>query len=396
MCHAVLRLAILSEFATTELQGETLVLRIARLVPDGVVTRAFARYLARLLTEPVWSDSFSSVFHHRIAFAKATGADVRSRIALQCLPPQLPAMRWTVRGESLSTGAYFVWDLVRSTSGFRPPYRYLRVVHTRRKSATPRVRREASVHAEGTDGSSNTGTRQYDPRQLSRPLLIRQRAIEHEDVFAPKFSDAYPEPESTPQSKSGGGGAGAGGARNTAPASLDEERKHGSLRSGEFHGIPGRDDPPLHFLVVAKALTEAVADRPDWQIRFVVEELVSHIPACRPADRLVLFSRIETPVTVAHIVELEPLEAQVPYTLTIVRRKDPGTVSVAEVGGRLNRWLTGHGRSHIAELQKEDAEYDVLLSTHRDLGTRSWADRILRKVSPPDRRPTWTRGIAAL
>lgn len=395
MCHALLRLPVLGEFATADMDGDTLVLRITRLVPQGAVTHAFACYLARLLTDPAWTDSFSSVFHRRISASKATNVDLRSRVPLECSPPDLPNMQWTARVHTLSSGSSFVVDLIRTSSSTRPPYSHVRVVHARQKAATPRDRRDTAVDVDDSNAGKQSGShRTRDPKDLTRPLLIRQSAIAHEDLSPPNVTDVFPSPSPPNVGTTIGGRGGGSGSPAIWQTSLDEERKSGSTKGAEFHPTPGRDSLPLQFDQFMKAISEAVVDLSGWKVRFTVEELVGFVPSCRPPDRLVLFARVETPTSLAHLVELEPLEGQAAYTLSVVRRRDTLDASIRDVGQQLDRWLTNQGRSHVPTLLKEDLDYDVLLSTHRDSGTRSWAERILRKISQRQRRPNWTRGVA--
>lgn len=52
------------------------------------------------------------------------------------------------------------------------------------------------------------------------------------------------------------------------------------------------------------------------------------------------------------------------------------------------------GRFSGAAAAVADEHYEISLSTHRDLGGSVWTSRILEKISPRDRRPAWTRGVA--
>lgn len=178
------------------------------------------------------------------------------------------------------------------------------------------------------------------------------------------------------------------------PGTFDDQRRPGSVPSVEFHGVPGRDTQPLQFDILIKVFHEVIEYRKGWKVRFFTELLSAYISDCQPADRMVLFARIETPLTLGHVIEFEPLRGQSPYTLAVLRRKEPAEATVKEVGGLVRRWLTDHGRSHIQALLEEDEQYQVMLSTHRDWGTHDWAARILDKIKPPDERPSWTRGVA--
>lgn len=107
-----------------------------------------------------------------------------------------------------------------------------------------------------------------------------------------------------------------------------------------------------------------------------------------------MFGRLKTPETLGHLIELEPLEGQTSYTLAVVRHPAPEAASITEIGKRLSDWISNTGRLRVRELLKDDPNYQVTLSTHRDVGEPQWADRILDKIEPSDRRPAWMRGVA--
>lgn len=397
MAHALLRPAIIGELATGKLHGDEALLKIQRLVPQGIVTRSFARYLARLLFEPAWHTSFSDVFHTRFATAGRAAMDLHERIALVCFPPSCGRSRWRIACEPLSRGRFLVNDFLSTRSDAQPPYRTLVVLHNRKGPSERPLKTGAlrtDPHAgEGGKPSSRDGE---DPKNLARPTLVRLRAIEHDDAGREQVRDVYPNrrPADSPRFERGAGGQG-GTAPLPQPESFDEERRQGGRTSAEFRSVPGRDTTPLHFELFIKTFAEAMRSRDGWTLAFDIEALSRYLPECQPRDRLVLFGRLTTPRTTGYVLELEPLQGQASYTLAITRRTTPETVTTAEIGARLAAWLTTSGRSRVPELLKDDPDYKVSLSTHRDVGTTAWANRILDKLDPPQRRPTWTRGMAS-
>lgn len=395
IAHALLRPAIIGELATGKLNGDEAQLQIQRLVPQGIVTRSFARYLARLLFEPAWLTSFSDVFHTRFAAAHRSGVDLHDRIALTCVPPACARSHWRVACEPLSRGRFLVNDFLSTRSDTQPPYRTLVVLHNRRgPSERPRKTGTLRTDAGAEKRSNPSGGGNEDPKALTRPALVRLRTIEHGDAGGEQVHDVYPElrPAGSPRFVRGGGDAGP--APMPKPESFDEERRQGGRTSAEFRSVPGRDTLPLHFERFIKTFADAMQSREGWTLAFDIDALSRHLPNCEPADRLVLLGRVTTPNTTGYVLELEPLQGQASYTLAIIRRNQPEIATVREIGARLATWLTASGRSHVPELLKEDADYQVALSTHRDVGTTAWANRILDKLDPPVRRPGWTRGQA--
>lgn len=395
--HAILRPLILSELATGELRGDEARLHIAPLIPQGTVTKAFGRYLAKLLFERPWLDSFSDVFHRRFAEAERSLTDKHDRIPLQCFPPQAPWWRWSTVGHYLASGDFFISDLVSTLSGSKPPYRTLTIFHN--KKGPPPKNPDTALTVDNDEGDgrekpSRSGGNE-DPKGVGRPSLVRQRVIEHGDSDPARVFDVYPGRKPGGAQKGGGGEKGEGKSQGSqAPLSLDDERRPGGRTSAEFLGIPGRDTTPLHFEIFIKAFRDAIESRRGWELHFSIEALSAYVPDCQPHDRLVMFGRLKTPNALGYLIELEPLEGQASYTLAVVRRNEPEAATVKEIGARLSRWLTGFGRSHVSELLKHDPDYRVMLSTHRDLGGHKWVRRILEKIDPPEKRPAWTRGIA--
>lgn len=393
--HAVMRPGTMSEIATGDLRDHDAHLHIGSLVPSGVVTKAFARYLARLVFEPEWLDSFSDVFHRRFAWGEQSAVDKRARIPLQCIPPKASYMRWTARGQRLSNGTFFVADILSTFSSAEVPYRTLTIFHNK-KGPPPKF----SGSALGVDtadkerGGKEKRAKKEDPRDMSRPLLVRQRAIDHGVSHPARMFDVYPT-HRPGGSKEGGRGK---GGRTPLPsertANVDDERKSGGQPSAEFQTVPGRDTLPLHFFIFTTAFRKVIERRSGWDARFSVEALSDYVPDSQPSDRLVLFVRIKTPQTLGYLIELEPLEGRTSYTLTVLRRSAPLKATIGEIGARLPKWLTNGGRSHVAALLKADEDYSVQLSTHRNLGESSWVERILEKIDPPSGRPSWTRGVA--
>lgn len=395
--HAILRPVILSELATGELRGDEARLHVAPLVPQGAVTKAFGRYLAKLLFEQPWFESFSDVFHRRFAEAERTLTDKHGRIPLQCFPPQAAWSRWGVVGHYLASGDFFISDLVSTLSGSKSPYRTLTIFHN--KKGPPPKNPETSLAVDTDEGAgrekpSRAGSNE-DPKGIGRPTLVRQRVIEHGDSDPARVFDVYPGKKPGGGQTSGGGKGGEGKLPpSKVPLSFDDERRQGGQTSAEFLGVPGRDTTPLHFELFIKAFRDAIEPRKGWALNFRIEALSAHVPNCQPPDRLIMFGRLKTPNTLGHLIELEPLEGQTSYTLAVVRRVEPESATIKEIGTRLSRWLTGFGRSHVPELLKDDPDFRVMLSTHRDLGGHKWVRRILEKLDPPEKRPAWTRGVA--
>ena len=395
--HALLRPLILSELASGELRGDEARLHIAALVPQGTVTKAFGRYLAKLLFEPAWAESFSDVFHHRFAEAQRKCIDKHDRVPLQCLPPQASSSRWKVVGHYLGSGDFFISDVLGTLSRSKPPYRTLLVFHNKKGPPPKNPGMSLAVETDkgaGKEKPSRAGNNQ-DPKGVGQPTLVRQRVIEHDDSDPARVFDIYSSRKQGGAQNSGGGeGSEARLPPPEAPLSFDDERRPGGRTSAEFLGIPGRDATPLHFEIFIQAFQNAIESRAGWTLQFSIQALSDHVPACQPPDRLVMFGRLKTPNVLGYLIEVEPLEGQTSYTLAVVRRNDSESATIKEIGAKLPRWLTGLGRSHVSELLKDDPDYRVMLSTHRDLGRQKWALRILEKIDPPEKRPAWTRGVA--
>lgn len=395
--HALLRPLILSELASGELRGDEAMLHIAPLVPQGTVTKAFGRYLAKLLFEPAWAESFSDVFHRRFAEAQRKCIDKHDRVPLQCLPPQSSWSRWKVVGHHLGSGDFFISDILGTLSRSKPPYRTLLVFHNKR---APPLKNPAMSFGVDTDeapkrGEPSRASSNQDPKGFGKPTLVRQRVIEHDDSDPAQVFDIYSGRKQGGAQKGGGGEHGEGRLPPPeTPLSFDDERRPGGRTSAELLGIPGRDDTPLHFEIFIQAFQNAMESRPGWTLDFSIEALSTYVPNCQPPDRLVLFGRLKTLNALGYLIELEPLKGQTSYTLSVVRRNETESTTITEVGAKLPRWLTGLGRSHVSELLKDDPDYRVMLSTHRDLGKQKWAQRILEKIETPGKRPAWTRGVA--
>jgi len=394
--HAILRPTVLRELATGELIGDEAKLHIARFVPRGVMTKVFARYLAKLVFEQEWLESFSGVFNRRLAEAERA-SDKHARVPLICIPPRSPLARWNVAGHRLASGDFFVSDVVGTQSSSQPPYRTLTIIHNKRTPAPKRPKDSLSVDADAEGNSSKPGrrSRNDDPKKVGRPLLVRLRAIQHDDSGSARIFDLYPGKKPATEQPDGGTRRKSGDAHSIDdPVSLDEERGTGSRVSAEFVGGPGRDTTPPHFDVFVNAFRQVVEARHGWTIHFRIESLSDYIANCQPPDRLVMFGRLKTPNAFGFLVELEPLQDQTSYTLAVLRRSDPESATIKDIGSRLSSWLSVSGRSRLQELLKVDADYRVLLSTHRRAGTNGWVERILDKFDAPARRPAWTRGVA--
>jgi len=395
--HAILRPAVLGELATGEIFGDEARLRIAPLVPRGSVTKAFARYLAKLVFEPPWFESFSDVFHRRFAYAEDGSVGKHDRVPLQCFPPRCARSTWRVVGRHLASGDFFVSDVLSTRSSNKPPYNKLTILHA--SSVLPPKSPWASftVQSEGSDGRgrpSRAGSNQ-GPRGIRRPLLVRQRAIEHKDEAAARIVDVYPSHKIRGETDSEKGGkADVKAPPLPRPVNLDDQRREAGETSAEFVSTQGRDVMPLHFDIFIRVFREAIERRPGWKLHFKTEALSIYVANCQPQDRLVMFGRLRTPNTLCHLIELEPLEGQTSYTLAVTRHLDPEAATTGEIGRRLSRWITSSGRSHVRELLKADPDYQVTLSTHRDVGEPRWAERILEKIDPSDTKPAWMRGLA--
>jgi len=270
------------------------------------------------------------------------------------------------------------------------------------RSATTSAYKTSNVEvaSDPNEGGKKGGRRstQEGPGGLSNPTLVRQRAIEHDDAGGARIEELFgtrkPGSGTTPTGQGGRGGGTGTRTGPLQPLSFDEERRGGGKTSAEFHAVPGRDAVPMHFELFMQWFREKIEHKIDWKLHFTVESLGNHIPECQPADRLILFARVKTPNTVGYLVELEPLQGQLSYTLVVIRRINPESTTVKEVGARLKKWLKESGRSHVTEILKDDLHFQVMLATHRDLGSDNWVTRILEKIEPPDRRPSWTRGVA--
>lgn len=395
--HAVLRPAVLGELASGEILGDEAQLRIAPLVPRGSVTKTFARYLAKLVFEPPWFESFSDVFHRRFACAERGLMGKHDRIPLQCFPPRSARSKWCAVGRHLASGDFFISDVLGTLSNSRPPYKKLTIFHANSVLPPKSPAKSFTVRAEGSDGRgrSSRANSSRGPRSIRRPFLVRQRAIEHGDEGAARILDVYPG-QKVRDSNSGenGGKPDVKPPSSPGPVSLDDERREAGDTSAEFASTQGRDTMPLHFDIFIKAFREVIERRPGWSLHFKIEALSIYVPNCQPQDRLVMFGRLKTPNTLAHLIELEPLEGQTSYTLAVTRHPDPQIATIREIGRRLSGWITHSGRSHVRELLKDDPNYQVTLSTHRDVGEPKWAARILEKMDPFDKRPAWTRGVA--
>ncbi len=398
IAHAILRPVVLGELATGELHDHEARITIQRLVPDGVVTRSFARYLARLLFEPAWLTSFSDVFHTRFADSQRLGVELQDRIPLVCIPPAAGRSHWHLAGQWIAGNRVFLTDLISTRSNVQPPFRTLVVVHNKKGPKEKTTTSGGFATAKGEDRGADSDERgNDDPKNLTRPSLIRLRAVEHGDAGTERILDIYPGRRQSGQGRTDSGGS----SENTPPTALpgpesfDDERRRGGRTSAEFSMVPGRDSMPSHFEVFIQAFADAVQSRDGWVLEFRVQALADFLPRCQPTDRLLLIGRLTTPSTVGHILELEPLSGQASYTWAVTRRDSPETADMREIGSRLSTWLTALGRSDVPELIKDDPVYRVSLSTHRDLGRATWANRILDKLDPPQRRPGWMRGQAS-
>lgn len=396
MSHALLRPTVLSELATAELTNEVAILRMAPMVPSGVATKSFAKHLARLFFDPAWTASFQDVFHRRFADAQAAQRDPLDAIPLCCLPPLGVEMKWHVSGLALG-GTFLVLDVLQTLSRVKPPYKEVRVIHAQRPRKPKRTARENDESSSPAAAGDPRPPKSESPTQMSRPVFVRQRPIDHDDHGGTRVFDEYPGKISGGPSAGGSGGPPPhpGGASDPPrpPPSFDEERKGRPRASAEFHAPPGTNLPG-HFTFFMKEFGDAAAGR-GWTVSFEAILLGRYVPDCQPADRLVLFARVLTTEATVYLVELEPLRGESAYTLSVRPHTSEFVLTTDYVGNRLKTWLNAAGRSQVIELLKSDEHCAIRLTTHRDFGSSNWVKRLLAKIEPRDARRSWTRGVAS-
>lgn len=401
MALGALSLTCLEEIVEAELIEGVAVLTLRPLVPMGIVTKAFAQHLARLSFDPMWQASWHDVFPRRFALAERFGLDKNAAVPLECVPPVVSGDRWRGDAWRLPNGGLFIADLSGTSTQTVPPFSTVRVIHTRQPTRERARKHQAIVEAgQALASDQQPFSKQRRPKRTSRPLLVRQRLIEHGMGTRPQVVEQFP------MSNRGAGTL----SRNDLvsrrrPASrhdddrlvvnLDSERASGNQQSAEFELLPGRDDLPLHFRVLIEAVEQFVKGREGLQVKYEIHALADYIPSCLPLDRFVLFIRVVMFEEVGYIVELEPLRGQPPYTLTVLPPEDGDPLTIKTVASHLNEWINRMGRSDLHALQKQSKACRVRASTHRAFGTDAWVSRVFKKlVKKSAQSSAWARGRA--